>query len=79
MKVTDIKNRIASHVCMILVPENPQNPTDRLTQELTKLQLSEGELMKDQSDLDDAKAQVPQKENLLQASIANVDKLTRYI
>jgi len=43
---TKLQLRIDTHICVVLVPENHQNPTKQLTKTLTKIKLSEGELKK---------------------------------
>lgn len=46
MRVEKLQQQIESHICVVVVPNNPENPTEQLSKALTELQLSENELKK---------------------------------
>jgi len=37
LKVVEIQQNIHSHICVVVVPKNPQNPTEKLTKALIYL------------------------------------------
>ena len=63
--------RIDSHICMVIVPNDPHNPTKQITKMLNKIQLSQRDINKVNKDLDATHENIASKEEKLEAARTN--------